>query len=740
MPAVDRGTSIKDGGSAAAIGKIMHAHATRSAKRHDHRMSPASSAARQSASARTSCPIEQHLAYRGAASTSRAMASRLSPVGGARPRRRSRHQSSFLDNLSGDNDAVRGRPPRPAPKQDADKAKMPPPPPGRAAQQRELTSSSDSSSSEDEAGGGARSGDGLLPAPSTIVSPSAFSASPRSFGPTADVDETDLRATLSMLISPSHAREASTAPRSGDATSPTNLLSALHFADAKNGGANASPDGPARPCPGGPAQQESRNVAGLRARRAGTAAGSDRGGRRRTKSRGRSRGSGGGARASRGPGKWSVQEDARLRLAVGKFGGKEWKKIAQDLGGDRTSVQCLHRWNKVLKPGLVKGPWTQEEDKVVFDMVTAFGVGNVKWSVIASHLNGRIGKQCRERWFNHLDPSIKKGPWTPEEDTLMFEAQQQIGNRWCDIAKLLPGRTENMVKNRWNSSARKKWFAKHGKTPGDAKGSKKAQLDRARRLAAAKEERAREKKAKEAATRQRKKAAAAKRAKAKPPRRPGRASARGRGRAGGGAGAAFPLGDADGLGLLTPAELLADPDGLYDDLGGAGGRAAGRKLGPGAGGNARPGRLDLSGGAGGVTSALQTPTPGLITPSLGGGGRLREYWGQFNPTGQTPLGSGGSGGASAAWDFSLEGQAPPNGFLPSPSMLSPSMGVGTPAGGMLGFGLTATPSGLVATPGGFGPGAGGFGPGAGGFGPGAGGSSSFGGDLDEQLLEEILEK
>ena len=70
------------------------------------------------------------------------------------------------------------------------------------------------------------------------------------------------------------------------------------------------------------------------------------------------------------------------------------------------------------------------QDRVVFEMVMRYGVGNVKWSFIAQQLKGRIGKQCRERWFNHLDPSIIKTPWTFEEDRIMFESQQKLGNRF----------------------------------------------------------------------------------------------------------------------------------------------------------------------------------------------------------------------------------------------------------------------------------------------------------------------
>ncbi|KAF5804241.1 putative transcription factor MYB family [Helianthus annuus] len=107
------------------------------------------------------------------------------------------------------------------------------------------------------------------------------------------------------------------------------------------------------------------------------------------------------------------------------------------------------------KNGLKKGPWTAEEDQKLIDYIQKNGYGN--WRTLPANAGlQRCGKSCRLRWTNYLRPDIKRGRFSFEEEETIIQMHSVLGNKWSAIAARLPGRTDNEIKNYWNTNIRKK--------------------------------------------------------------------------------------------------------------------------------------------------------------------------------------------------------------------------------------------------------------------------------------------
>lgn len=162
------------------------------------------------------------------------------------------------------------------------------------------------------------------------------------------------------------------------------------------------------------------------------------------------------------PSKWSIDETNLLKKLVDQYQdtSPRWNDIANNFS-NRTAFECLTKWQALSSPPVIKGKgsWTAEEDNILRDKRTLYGR---KWAKIAAHLPGRQGKQCRERYVNHLDPELKKGEWTDDEEAVLIALHENHGNRWANIAKQLPGRSDNDIKNHWYSTIQRK-FQQHGK-------------------------------------------------------------------------------------------------------------------------------------------------------------------------------------------------------------------------------------------------------------------------------------
>jgi hypothetical protein len=148
--------------------------------------------------------------------------------------------------------------------------------------------------------------------------------------------------------------------------------------------------------------------------------------------------------------KWMKDEDKLLIELARKYNSRSWKTIASHFI-DKTPLQCFSRYKRI-RPGIVKGSWTKEEDQQIMELVGKYGKS---WSKISKILVSRNGKQIRDRYINILDPSIKKGKFSLDEDLKLLTLYKKLGPRWATIAKFFENRTADMVKNRFHSSIKK---------------------------------------------------------------------------------------------------------------------------------------------------------------------------------------------------------------------------------------------------------------------------------------------
>nr|GEV48089.1 myb domain protein 4r1 [Tanacetum cinerariifolium] len=144
---------------------------------------------------------------------------------------------------------------------------------------------------------------------------------------------------------------------------------------------------------------------------------------------------------------WTPTEDEELRKAVAEYGETNWQLVASVLPG-RTGTQCSNRWKRSLNPLRARvGRWDSDEDKRLKIAVRLFGAKN--WNKITKFVPGRTQVQCRERWVNCLDPSLKVDKWTEEEDMKLKAAIEEHNHCWARVAACIPPRTDSQCRRRW---------------------------------------------------------------------------------------------------------------------------------------------------------------------------------------------------------------------------------------------------------------------------------------------------
>ncbi|PON86801.1 MYB transcription factor [Trema orientale] len=130
---------------------------------------------------------------------------------------------------------------------------------------------------------------------------------------------------------------------------------------------------------------------------------------------------------------------------------------SEDISKYHSESPLLDESNGGSSGGVVlkKGPWTSGEDEILMEYVKKHGEGN--WNAVQKHSGlSRCGKSCRLRWANHLRPNLKKGAFTADEERMIIELHAKMGNKWARMAAHLPGRTDNEIKNYWNTRIKRR--------------------------------------------------------------------------------------------------------------------------------------------------------------------------------------------------------------------------------------------------------------------------------------------
>ncbi|NWX24516.1 SNPC4 protein, partial [Aegotheles bennettii] len=147
---------------------------------------------------------------------------------------------------------------------------------------------------------------------------------------------------------------------------------------------------------------------------------------------------------------WTEEEIERLKKIAAKHGYLDWQTIAQELGTNRTPFQCLQKY-QVYNKDLKRKEWTRDEDQMLLELVQEMRVGShIPYKKIAYYMEGRDSAQLIYRWTKSVDPSLKKGPWTPEEDAMLLAAVKKYGERdWYKIRTEVPGRSDAQCRDRY---------------------------------------------------------------------------------------------------------------------------------------------------------------------------------------------------------------------------------------------------------------------------------------------------